>query len=119
KIHLEAHAEQDFFGVNVGGHARVAQRADEDSIKVARQHGEAIRRDGGAVLQVAVGRPVQGGEVNCSSAGFHHFQSSGNDLFTDTVTRNYSYAFFSHTINIAIGSWQWLCTKTNPTTDEH
>ena len=61
EVHLEAHAQQNFFGVDVGGHAGIAERADEDGVEVAGQHVKAVGRDGGAVDEVAVGSPIEAG----------------------------------------------------------
>ena len=64
QIHLEAHAQQNFLGMNVGRHARIAQRPNEYSVEVARQHVESVRRDGGAVDEVSVSAPVERGELS-------------------------------------------------------
>ena len=48
EIHLEAHAEQNFFGVDIGLDARIAEGADEDGVEIASEHGEAVRRNGGS-----------------------------------------------------------------------
>ena len=67
QIHFEAHAEQDFFGMNVGLDPRIAEGADQDGVEVARQHGEAVGGNGDAVAQVAVGAPVEVGQLNVSA----------------------------------------------------
>ena len=36
--------------MDVGRHARIAERADKDGVEVAVQHGEAVGGNGGAVL---------------------------------------------------------------------
>ena len=64
QVHLEAHAEQNFFGVDVGLDAGIAESADQDGVEVARQHGEAIGRDGGLVAQITIGTPVEFGQFN-------------------------------------------------------
>ena len=45
EIELEARAEQDVARVAVVGHARIAERADEDRVEVVAQHVVAVRRD--------------------------------------------------------------------------
>ena len=64
EIHFEAHAEQDFFGVDVGLDPRIAERAHQDGVEVAAQHGKAIGGHCDLVAQVAVGAPVEIGQVN-------------------------------------------------------
>src|SRR5207245_10925116 len=49
EVHLEAHAEENLFGVNVGWHAEIAEGSDEDGVEVTSKHGEAIAGDGGTV----------------------------------------------------------------------
>ena len=93
EVHLEAHAQQNFFGVDVGGHARIAERADEDGIEVARQHLEAVGGDGGAVDEIAVGAPVEAGELDGGARGANHFQRVGNDFLADAVSGNNCDAF--------------------------
>src|SRR5262249_40870768 len=78
------------------GYPRIAQRAHEDGVKVTGQHGESIRRNGGAVLQVTIRRPAKGAELNGGLGGFHHFDRRGYNLFTDAVTRNHRDAFVGH-----------------------
>ena len=45
QIHFEAHAQQDFFGVNVRGDTRIAKGTYQNRIEIAFQHGEATGRD--------------------------------------------------------------------------
>ena len=44
QIELEAGAEQDVAGMPVVGHARIAERADEDGVELAEQR-VAVRRE--------------------------------------------------------------------------
>ena len=64
EIHFEAHAEQDFFGMNIRFDAGIAEGSGKDCVEVAGEHGEAIGRDGGAITEVAVGAPVEFGELD-------------------------------------------------------
>ena len=59
QVHFAAHAQQDFSCVNIGGHARIAEGADQDGVEIARQGGEAVRRNGNFVGEIAVGSPVE------------------------------------------------------------
>ncbi len=93
EVHLEAHAQQNFLGVNVGGHAGIAERADEDGVEVAGQHVKAVGRNGGAVDEVAVGSPVKGGELDGRARGANHFERVRDDFLADTVSGNNCDAF--------------------------
>ena len=79
--------------MNVGRHARIAQGSDEDGVEVARQHVEAVGRNGGAVDEIAVGAPVEGGELERRARGAQHVESVGNDFLADTVSGNDGDAF--------------------------
>ena len=68
------------------GHARIAQRSDEDGVEVARQHVESVGRNGGAVDEVAVGAPVEGGELERRARGAQHVESVGDDFLADSVS---------------------------------
>ncbi len=93
EIHLETHAQQNFFGVNVGGHAGIAERADKDGVEVAGQHVKAVGWDGGAVDEVAVGSPIEEGELDGGARGANHFKRVGNDFLADAVSGNDCDAF--------------------------
>src|SRR5271165_5608311 len=88
KVHLEAHAQQDFFGVDVGGHARIAQRADEDGVEIAGQHLEAVGWNRAAVRKVAVRAPVEAGELHWRAAGTDHFDGVGDHFLADAIPGN-------------------------------
>src|SRR5208337_4474644 len=53
------HAEQNFLGVDIGLNARIAEGTGEDGVVITRQHREAIRRNGHAIAEIAVGTPVE------------------------------------------------------------
>ncbi len=88
EIHLEAHAQQDFFGVNVGLHARIAECADQDRVEIAAEHGEAVGRNGGLVAQIAVGAPVEIGELHGRARGLNHVYRLRNHFLADAVARD-------------------------------
>ncbi len=69
-------------------HPRIAQRADEDGVEVARQHVKAIGRDCGSVDEIAVGSPVEGGELDGRSRGAHHIQRVRDHFLADAVSGN-------------------------------
>ena len=79
--------------MNVGRHARIAQRPYEHSVEVARQHVESVRRDGGAVDEVSVSAPVERGELECRARGAQHVESVGDDFLADSVTGDDGDAF--------------------------
>src|ERR1035438_4353399 len=58
------------------------------AVEVTGQHLKTVWRKGGAVDQVAIGAPVEGGELDGRSAGANHFESVGNDFFADAVSGN-------------------------------
>src|SRR6266403_1138535 len=59
QVHLAAHAAEDFFGVNVRRHARIAECSDQDGVEIPGQGSEAICRDRNFVGEIAVGSPVE------------------------------------------------------------
>ena len=63
QIHLEAHAQQNFLGMDVGLHARIAERSDQDGVEVAAQHGEPVRRHRDLIAQIAIGAPIEMGQA--------------------------------------------------------
>ena len=66
EIELEARAEQDVARVAVVGHARIAQRTDEDRVEPAKQI-VAVRRHRDACLEVVVGAPGQAFDVEAAA----------------------------------------------------
>ena len=70
--------------------------AKEDGVKVAFQHGKAIRRDGGAVLEIAVGRPVKGLKLHRRARGLNHPQGRGDYFLADAVTWDDGDTFVGH-----------------------
>ncbi len=88
QVHLEAHAQQDFLGVDIRGHARIAKRAQQDGVEIAFQHGEAVRRDGNAVRQVTIGAPVEMGHLDAGARSLDDFHGLGDDFRADAVSRN-------------------------------
>ena len=93
EVHLEAHAEQDFLGMDVGLDARIAEGAGEDGVEIAAEHGEAVGRDGHAVAQIAVGAPVEFAQLDIGSGGPNHFESLRNYFLANSVSGNDGNAF--------------------------
>jgi folate-binding protein YgfZ len=94
EIHLEAHAEQNFFGMNVGLDPRITKSPYEDRIEVAGQHGEAIGRNGCAIAQIAVRSPIEVSEFDRSARGLNHAHSQRDDFLADAVSRDDGDALF-------------------------
>src|SRR5579862_4998282 len=85
QVHLEAHAQKDFPGVDVRGHSRIAECAEKDGVEIAFQHGKAVGRDGDAVRQVAIGAPVKMGQLDVGARSLDDVYGLSNDLGADTV----------------------------------
>ena len=85
EIHLEAHAEQDLFGVDIGLDPGIAECADQDRVEVAGEHGESVGRNRDAVAQVAVGAPVEIGQFNVGARGLDDLHRLGDDFLADAV----------------------------------
>src|ERR1700674_4621216 len=88
EIHFEAHAQQDLFGMNIRGDARIAEGAPQDSIEVALQHGEAVGWDGDAVCQIAVSAPIKLGCFDIRAGGSNDLDRFRDDFFPDAVSGN-------------------------------
>jgi folate-binding protein YgfZ len=86
EIHLEAHAKQNLFGMNVCLDARIAEGADQNGIEVTGQHDEAVGRNGHAVAQIAVGSPVELREGGLRAARLQHLNRLRNHLLADPVS---------------------------------
>lgn len=85
KVHFEAHAEQDFFGMDVGFYPGIAESADQNGIVVTGEHGESLGRNRGLIPQVAVSTPVEILEFNRSSGCLDGLDRLWNNFLTDTV----------------------------------
>jgi len=96
EIHLAAHAEQDFLGVNVRRDARVAEGADENGVEIAGQSGEAIGRDGDFIGEVTVGSPVERGHFDRGANGPHDIHSLRDDFLPDPVAGDYGNSLLAH-----------------------
>ena len=93
KVHFEAHAEQNFLGMNIGLHTWVAEGSDQNGIEVAGQHGESIRRNRRLVAQEAVGAPIEFGQIDGCSRGLDRVHSLRDNFFADAVAGYHGDAF--------------------------
>src|ERR1019366_8088657 len=117
EVHLAAHTEQNFFGMNIGRNARIAECANQDGIEVARQDGEAVGRDGGLIGEIAVDSPVERRQFESSTRGLHDFYSLRDDLFSDSIAGNHSYTphfYCAHVRNVstALNHSETCCVET-------
>jgi hypothetical protein len=75
--------------VAVVGHARIAERADEDRLEVVAQHLVAVGRQGLTRLQVVIGAPRQLHQVEPAAehvaGGLQNLERFGGDVFADSV----------------------------------
>src|ERR1700678_542124 len=94
EVHLEAHAQQNFFGVDVGFDAGIAEGAGKNRVKVALQHGEALGRHGHAVAEIAVGAPVEFAHLDIGARCPDHFESLRNYFLANPIPGNDSDTFF-------------------------
>jgi hypothetical protein len=95
EIELEARAEQDVARMAVVGHARIAERADEDRVELVAQHRIAVRRHRDAGLQVVLGAPRQHLEIEARAEHFfdcsQHFHRFRGRFHADSIAGDHSY----------------------------
>src|ERR1700674_92567 len=104
QVHLAAHAQQDFLRMNVRGHARIAESADQYGVEIPIQHSEAIRRDRSFVGEVVIGSPVEAGYRQIRTGSLDHSYRLRNDLFPDAITGNHgnsSHSYCAHARNVS------------------
>ena len=71
--------------MDVRRHARIAERAHQDCIKLTPQHGKAVRRNGDAVSKVAGGTPVEFVELDSSARRLEDLDGLRDYLLADSV----------------------------------
>src|SRR5277367_3021325 len=93
EIELETQSQQNFRGVNIRGDARITHRTQQNGVEIAPKHYYGVRRQRGAIAQIAVRAPIKfckrdfpAARRSCSLQNFHSFR---NYFFSDAVTRNY------------------------------
>src|SRR5437016_33698 len=80
--------------MDIRRHARIPEGAGENGIKVARQHGEAVRRNGHPVREITVSTPIEVAQFHSRATrldGLHHLR---NNFFADTISGDNSDPFF-------------------------
>src|ERR1700676_2875140 len=76
--------------MDIGLDPRISEGAGEDSVEVASEHGEAVRRDRHAIAKIAVGSPIEFAELNIRPRGLNNFESLREYFSTNAVARNHS-----------------------------
>jgi len=74
--------------MDVRGHSGIAKSADQNSVEVAGQHLETVRRNGGAVFEVTVRAPIEVGQVNPRLRSLDYLDRLGNDFLADAIAGN-------------------------------
>src|SRR6476620_858724 len=76
----------------IRGHAWIAQRSEQDGVKLVAQHFDSAGRQTDALAKVFVGSPVEFDEFDVAfgrpAGGPQHLHGFGRDLFADAVSRN-------------------------------
>src|SRR5258708_15486635 len=92
KVHLKAHAEKDFFSVDIGLDPWIAEGSRENSVKVAAKHGKAIGRNCHTVAEIAVGAPVEFAQLNIGASRTDDFESLGDYFLSNAVSGDHGNA---------------------------
>src|SRR5579862_8293463 len=71
--------------MNVRGHSRIAECAQQDGVEIAFEHREAIGRHSNTIREIAIGAPVEMGQLNVGARGVNNVYSLTNDLGADTI----------------------------------
>src|SRR5439155_20075771 len=80
--------------MNIGRHTWIPEGAGENGIKVARQHSEAVRRNGHPVREITVSTPIEVAQFHSRAARLNGLHSLWDNFFADTVSGNGHDAFF-------------------------
>src|SRR6266566_4346640 len=97
--------------MDIRRHARIAECTGEDGVKVAAEHGEAVGRNGGSILEIAVGSPIKIGQLDGRSRSLDAFHGLRNDFFTDAVSGDDRDLLFAHGSKSITGSCQWAVSS--------
>src|SRR5438093_3815891 len=72
--------------MNIGRHTWIPEGASENGIKVARQHGEAVRRNGHPVREITVSTPIEVAQFHTRAARLDSLDRVGDNFFADPVS---------------------------------
>src|SRR6266700_1224538 len=81
--------------MEVRGHSGIAKSADQNGVEVAGEDLKAIRRNGGAVFEVAVRAPIEVGQVNRYSGCLDYLDRLRDDFLADAIAGNDGNCFAS------------------------
>src|SRR6516225_6761896 len=79
--------------MDVGGHARIAEGAQQDGVEITTQLFETIGSNRSAISQVTVSAPIEISQVESHTHGFDDFYSLGHNLLTDPISGNHRNSF--------------------------
>ncbi len=92
KVELKAQTEQDVRGVLIGGHAGIAEGAEENGVELIAHHFNGARRKGDVFAEIFVGAPVEldelDGAVALGSRGIDALDGDGRDFLADAIAGN-------------------------------
>src|SRR2546427_4897789 len=72
--------------MDIRRHARIPEGASENGIKVALQHGEAVRRNGHPVREITVSTPIEVAQFNSRATRLDSLDRVGDNFFADPVS---------------------------------
>src|SRR5437867_9037641 len=72
--------------MNIGRHTWIPEGASENGIKVARQHGEAVRRNGHPVREITVSTQIEVAQFHSRAARLDSLDRVGDNFFADPVS---------------------------------
>src|SRR5438552_15791821 len=72
--------------MNIGRHTWIPEGAGENGIKVARQNGEAVRRNGHPVREITVSTPIEVAQFHSRAARLNGLHSLWDNFFADPVS---------------------------------
>src|SRR5439155_25156372 len=72
--------------MNIGRHTWIPEGAGENGIKVARQHGEAVRGNGHPVREITVSTPIEVAQFHSRAARLDSLDRVGDNFFADPVS---------------------------------
>src|SRR5438132_546815 len=72
--------------MNIGRHTWIPEGAGENGIKVARQHGEAVRRNGHSVREITVSAPIEVAQFHPRATRLDGLHRLRDNFFADPVS---------------------------------
>src|SRR5690349_20775103 len=94
QVHFEAQTKQDFLGMDIRGDPRISKCADQDRIKIATEHGKAVRWNGHSIREVAVRAPIKRLQGQRNFSSLQDPNCLCNYLSSDPVSWEHCNSFF-------------------------